>query len=543
MLFSHFFRHCFDKSFRARKSFSMTIETLEHRRVPAVVNPYAAVVPTIDFTAHTWTADNTGKYHTSNLASEWQADYQAMQSPQTLAALSPLQRWEGNAEAVFENTTINTLTPLTQQIYREDAQREFDAVWAAMLTNKSTLNIDVNTPLTEQTYLSMEAALQNNSILLELAVQGHGLNDPPASRYAGYTNDFQNNVDGTTLYIGGGHNTNNNALTDFFDDDIMSHAPFSVVWHNGGLVQLNQNGNIENSLETAVTELDDTMYYRVYTSAMFSQTAVSKAHYSSPAPKYVEGTEIQVNHAPANGQIVTAWGLVPTTLSSVDNIPLAHTWVADANGLFHPVDSNGNSIDLSVEWKANYQIMLSGNFGSLTLLQRWEGNAEAVFENTGLSKLSATQLEVDREDAQREFDAVWAAMQINHTAGPFTNQSYLSMEATVQGNASLEELAVQGHGLNNPPAPRYAGYTNHFQNNVDQTTLYIGGGLNNHGKAIADFFDDNVMSHAPFPVVWHNGVLVQLNQNGNRENKLNSAVTALNQTMFYRVLTSNDLQS
>lgn len=93
-----------------------------------------------------------------------------------------------------------------------------------------------------------------------------------------------------------------------------------MVWHNGGLVQLNQNGNNENSLETSVTELDDTMYYRVYTSAMFSQTAVSKAHYNSPAPKYVEGTEIQVNHAPANGQIVTAWGLVRAIASKASTL-------------------------------------------------------------------------------------------------------------------------------------------------------------------------------------------------------------------------------
>jgi len=224
-------------------------------------------------------------------------------------------------------------------------------------------------------------------------------------------------------------------------------------------------------------------------------------------------------------------------------MPLAHAWVADSNGLFHPVDNHGNPINLSVEWKANYQVMLSGNFGSLSPLQRWEGNAEAVFENTGLSKLSAAQQEIDREDAQREFDAVWAAMQINSATGPFTDQIYLRMEATVQSNASLEELSVQGHGLNNPPAPRYAGYTNDFQNNVDQTTLYIGGGLNNHGKAIADFFDDNVMSHAPFPVVWHNGEMFQLNQNGDRENQLDSAVTALNQTIFYRVYTSHDFKS
>ncbi len=30
-------------------------------------------------------------------------------------------------------------------------------------------------------------------------MQGHGLNNPPSSKYNGYTNDFQNNVDGSTF--------------------------------------------------------------------------------------------------------------------------------------------------------------------------------------------------------------------------------------------------------------------------------------------------------------------------------------------------------
>ena len=542
MLISYFSR-LFRNHPRLRRSNSTTLEALERRCLPAAVNPLAPVAPTIDFTAHDWTADSTGKYHTTDLAAEWQADAHAMQHPNSLSDMTPLQRWEGNAETVFENTGISQLSAATQQVYREDAQRVFDAVCAAMQINQSSKNIDWNTPFTEQTYLSMEMTLQNDPTLLELAVQGHGLNNPPATRYSGYTNDFQNNVDSTTLYIGGGLNNNHNALTDFFDDNIISHAPFSVAWHNGNLVQLNQNGNIENSLESAVIALDDTMYYRVYSSAMFSQTPVAHVHYKSPAPKYVENSEINVNQPPNDGMIVTAWGLVPTTLSEVNHKTLAHKWVADSNGLFHPVDANGKTVDLSLEWKANYQAMITGNEQNLTPLQRWEGNAEAVFENTKLRTLSPTQQEVDREDAQREFDATWAAMQINHATGPFTSQTYLAMEATLQRNASLEELAVQGHGLNNPPALRYAGYTHDFQNNVDGTTKYVGGGLNNNQNAITDFFDDNIMSHAPFEVVWHNGKLVQLNQNATRENRLHSAVVALNETLFYRVYTEDDFSS
>jgi len=178
----------------------------------------------------------------------------------------------------------------------------------------------------------------------------------------------------------------------------------------------------------------------------------------------------------------------------------------------------------------------------MTPLQRMEGNAEAVFEHTGLKNLKPAQQAVDREDAQREFDAIAAAMQ--NTPGivltkptPPTETTYLEMEQTLQNDPTLEELAMQGQGLNTPPAPRYRGYTNDFQYHVDYTTVFLGSGLNNGRNALAKFFGDNVMSHAAFPVVWWNGQLVQLNQNGYLENYLADAVNALNNTMFYQVYT------
>jgi len=51
------------------------------------------------------------------------------------------------------------------------------------------------------------------------------------------------------------------------------------------------------------------------------------------------------------------------------------------------------------------------------------------------------------------------------------------------------------------------------------------------------------MTHVSFPVVWKNGKLTQLNQNGDAENSLKDAVAALNQTMFFHVYTSADFRS
>ena len=127
-------------------------------------------------------------------------------------------------------------------------------------------------PLTEASYVAIERIIQSNAALWELSVQGHGLNDPPSTRYQGYTNDFQNNVDTTTRYVGGGLNNGRNALTDFFDDNIMTHVPFPTVWHNGCFVQLNQNADRENTLCQAVAAMDESMYFRFYVSSDFKRT-------------------------------------------------------------------------------------------------------------------------------------------------------------------------------------------------------------------------------------------------------------------------------
>ena len=229
---------------RPKRNSDLRFEGLERRMLMSAVSPWPAPTPgnTISVNGHVWTADAEGLYKLdpaqTNLAAEWKGIYQQMLSGNT-AGLTPVQRLEGNAEAVFENTGLIDLSPQLLERDREDAQREFDAIAGAMQldANPAGLNIDPNTPLTEHNYLMLENTLQNDPNLYELGLQGHGLNDPPASRYDGYTNDFQNNVDNTTLFIGGGLNNNEKAIADFFDDSIMTHTPFPVVWENGKLTQ------------------------------------------------------------------------------------------------------------------------------------------------------------------------------------------------------------------------------------------------------------------------------------------------------------------
>jgi len=472
---------------------------------------------------HVWTADASGLFHTGNLAAEWQADYLAMQGADHGASLTALQRWEGNAEAVFENTGLVKLSAAQQQIDREDAQREFDAVVQTI----ANLHLDSKALLTNASYLQIEASLQGNAQLEELAVQGHGLNSPPLAKYRGYTNDFQNNVDGATDFVGGGLDNGENALTAFFDDVILSHLPFPTVWQGGRLEQLNQNAAAEDALSVSVAGLNEAMFTRAFVAADFSKVSST------------QGTVVMVAAGTATaapvagqGQIVTLSGQVIS--GSISD--LAHQWTVDANGLFQ------TSSDLILEWYNLYHQELAGQGAGFTVLQRMEANAEAVFENTGLAALSEHQQMVDRMDLQREFDAVYKVMQtlgLDHVSA-LTSAQYLSIEHTLQSNTTLEELAIQGHGLNNPPGLRYHGYTNDFQNNVDNNTLYLGAGNNTGEKAIADFLDDSLLSHVPFATVAINGELVQLNQNGNSETKLAQATAAVNQTWFKTFLNAAD---
>src|SRR5208283_6068158 len=114
-------------------------------------------------------------------------------------------------------------------------------------------------------------------------------------------------------------------------------------------------------------------------------------------------------------------GAAATTIATTP-----HTWTVDLyTGLYH------TTANLAAEWQSAYQQMQSKSFGSLTPLQRLEGNAEAVFMNTGLKNLSAAQQAVDREDAQREFDAITAAMTELKLTGPLSTEDYLNIEQTI----------------------------------------------------------------------------------------------------------------
>ena len=208
----------------------------------------------------------------------------------------------------------------------------------------------------------------------------------------------------------------------------------------------------------ALVAANNTAFDRVYVASDFSTNAAAVgAVVYNPNLKAAAAAPV----APA-GSIATFDGsVIAGTISGLT----AHSWTADANGLFH-------TTDLSAEWKADEATMLAGHADTLTPLQRMEGNAEAVIDNTAAAtRFNATQLQALCEDAQREFDAIDAAQRINQVqygidpALEWNSYTYLKMEETLQGNEQLKELGYQGHGVNGPP--RYNGFTTDFQNKTD----------------------------------------------------------------------------
>ncbi len=497
-----------------------------------------SLIPSVitTLTPHSWTADAAGTFHTTaDLRAEWTASYAVMLAGHA-DQLSALQRMEGNAEAVLENTKASKLPATGQAGFREDAQREFDAIDAAMRINAAKYGIDPTMQFNGYTYLKMQQTLRANEQLKELGLQGHGVNTPPAARYNGFTNDFQNRTDGTTFYVGGGPGNGTTAIASFFDDEVLTHAPFPVVEHNGVLVQLNQNGNLETPLADVLAAANAVAYTRVLVASDFStdKTAMGEVR-------------LVPNAKPAPPSPVAAAGSVTTFDGSVIGGSIsgltAHAWIADATGQFITL------ADLATEWRANYAVMLAGHADRLSPLQRMEGNAEAVIENTGASRLSVSSQAALRQDAQREFDAIDAAMRINQTGfgidptQQFNAWTYARMQQTLQDNEQLLELGYQGHGVNAPPATKYDGFTTDFQNRTDGTTFYVGGGPGKGELAIANFFDDDVLTHAPFPVVAHNGVLEQLNQNGNLEDPVFGVVASANAIAYTTVLVASDFST
>ncbi len=495
----------------------------------------ATIAASMTANGHVWTVGTDGKFHTeTNLQTEWAGYYQTMLAGNG-ASLTAIQRLEGNAEAVFENTGLantKTYNAAKQQSFREDAQREFDAIAATM----SSLGLG-SALLNNQDYLNIETALQNNTALEELAMQGHGLNSPSQPKYNGYTNDFQNNSDNTTYFVGSGLDNGEKAISAFFDDVIMTHIPFPTVSTNGALTQLNQNANNEDALTNAVSGANEAMFQRVFVAGDFGKVATA----SGPVVWVTPAMATAVPHAgPAAGanQMLSLGGFVVSTTIVANG----DTWVADAQGRYQ------TTADLTLRWYDAYRTALAG--GPLTTFQHWEAQAEAVFENTGLSQQGEGQQAIDRADVQREMDAVAAVMTSlglmdanGNVAGPLTVANELAIEHALQSNSGLEELAIQGHGLNNPyvaGVTKYNGYTNDFQHNIDNRTLYVGGGQDTGERAVPDFFDDIIMTHQPFATVARNGELTQLNQNGNAESTALAAVAGFNQSLFGRILTQAD---
>jgi len=482
--------------------------------------------------SHNWVADANGLFHTSaDLTLEWSIYYQFAQAGGALAAsLNDIQRLEANAQAVFLNTGLKNLSEAQQAIDREDAQREFDALGAAMVK----AGLGLNSLFTSSTYQLLERTLQADHTLLELAMQGHGLNGLNSTnssaafitRYRGYTNDFQHNVDNNTLYIGTGLDSGERAIADFFDDTILSHILFPTVAINGELVQLNQNANNENKLAQSVLAANAAMS-KVYKASDFAIEGAQPAPLVSAGPGVTSITTL-------GGQVIAP--TVTITLSPY----VTHVWVASDNGLFQ------TKTDLGLEWRQNYQVMLQGRGASLTAIQRLEGNAEAVFENTGLTKWwSASQTAMARADLQRQFDAMAAAMTIDKSFGydptaAFTRGSYMAMEQTIQNNATLYELALQGHGLNYGPSSRYSGYINDVQWRVDNSTYFVGSGFDNNTLAVQGLLNDGIMTNIVYGTAWQNGQLVQLDQWANAAGTVDQIVTQLNLSAFYYTYTSAD---
>ena len=524
----------------AQSSAGSTFTTIFGASANLTINSSDPTTPTL----HNWVADSNDLYQTStNLADEWLGYYTTMQNGGA-SSLNDIQRLEGNAEALFLDTGLNNLSAAQQAIDREDVQREYDAIYAAMRLDGFSLNA----PLTEQEYLQIGYTIRNNATLDELAMQGHGLNNSGISRYAGFTNDFQNNVDNATLFIGGGTlNNNQKAIADWFDDNGLSHILFPVVWQNGHLEQLNQNGAAENRLDQAIVALNDSMCYRVYSSVDFSTTRATKqgniaanaAYWNTFDAQQVQAIDAQIGAAAPSGEVTTLFGAEVANSVTFDlGNGISHTWTANANGLFT------TTVDLATEWYNAYVTYVTVGGASLTAEQKLEANAEAAFLNTGLSKLSAAQQATDRMDVQRQLDAMFAALQqdgVDPSSG-LTAAQYLQMERTLQSSPLLEELAIQGGGLRNPPSPTYSGALNDFETNVDTATLFVGGGPASGSSALANFLPLDVTGYAQDPVVVINGQLRQLDQNGNSKAQLATALAGLNRALT-RAYDSSDFEA
>ena len=261
----------------------------------------------------------------------------------------------------------------------------------------------------------------------------------------------------STYFVGGGPDNGTPAVSAAFND-VISNLPFATAFRNGHWEQLGMGGASAGTVIQAATALNQAMYTQVFVAADFGKdrTAIGPVVAVPHAPS-AAAAPISTVAAPA-GKLVTLSGQVVNATMTANG----HIWNADGAGLFH----TGN---LAAEWTGYYAQMLAGNGASLTAAQRQAGNAEAVFEATGLTKLSAAAQQTYREDAQRQIDAMAEAARITAAALNIPAQAtllpgaFIPLERTLHDNAALEELAVQGFGLTGMAGTRYAGYANDFK--------------------------------------------------------------------------------
>jgi hypothetical protein len=247
-------------------------------------------------------------------------------------------------------------------------------------------------------------------------------------------------ADWATFFVGGGRENGQNAMSAFFDDQILGEWAFPVIAQNGQLVQLNQNGGADGMVQAWTDMINTTLFKQVYVASDFS--VVKSAVGAVVAVPGIPALPAPALPEPSPGQMLTLFG----DTISITQMLNGHNWVADASGLFH------TEADLTLEWYNLYRQALAG--ATLTGLQHLEANAEAVFENTGLNDLNEQVQERDREDFQRELDVIATAMGrlgISTTV-PMTVQNYLAIQHVIELDGALHEVALQGHGLNSPPS-------------------------------------------------------------------------------------------
>ena len=146
-------------------------------------------------------------------------------------------------------------------------RRELASMAGAIKITAAALAIPESAVLLPGSYIPLERTLHCNAALEELALQGYGLTGKANTRYAGYLNDFS--TASSVKYIGTGVDSGKNALSVFTAENVMSFTPFAVIWQNGRLVQLNQNGQVGDTLSNAIQAIDDTLFNKVYKKTMF----------------------------------------------------------------------------------------------------------------------------------------------------------------------------------------------------------------------------------------------------------------------------------